>query len=130
VAGQDQPCEDLIIVGAGLIGIEYASMLVLLGAKITLVDERPEILGFVDRQIVDALSSQLTQLGVSFRLGVKVVECKSDAAKDRVTVRLSNGEALEADSLLYVAGRQANTDTLNLASMPWDSRHGRETDRS
>jgi NAD(P) transhydrogenase len=107
----------LIIVGAGLIGIEYASMLVLLDAKITLVDERPALLAFVDRQIVDALVSHLTQLGVSFRLGVKVVECKSNAAKDRVTVRLSNGEVLEAESLLDVAGRQANTDTLNLASL-------------
>jgi NAD(P) transhydrogenase len=106
----------LTIVGAGLIGIEYASMLVLLGAKITLVDERAEILGFVDRQIVDALSSHLMKLGVSFRMGVKVVECKSDAAKDRVTVYLSNGEMIEGESLLYVAGRQANTDTLNLAS--------------
>ncbi|MFI5089670.1 MAG: Si-specific NAD(P)(+) transhydrogenase [Terriglobales bacterium] len=107
----------LIIVGAGLIGVEYASMLVLLGAKVTLVDERPALLAFVDRQIVDALRSHLTQLGVSFRLGVKVVECKSDAAKDRVTVQLSNGETIEGESLLYVAGRQANTDTLNLAAL-------------
>ena len=107
----------LLVVGAGLIGVEYASMLVLLGATITLVDERPEILGFLDRQIVTALCARLRQIGVSFKLGVKVAECRGDAARDRVTVRLSNGETLEAESLLYVAGRQANTDTLNLAAL-------------
>jgi NAD(P) transhydrogenase len=107
----------LLIVGAGLIGVEYASMLVLLGARITLVDEKPEILGFLDRQIVTALRAHLTKLGVGFKLGVKLVDCRSDAAKDRVTLRLSNGETLEAESLLYVAGREANTDTLNLASL-------------
>jgi NAD(P) transhydrogenase len=109
--------QQLLILGAGLIGVEYASMLALLGARITVVDERSEILGFVDQQIVKALCARLKQLGVSFRLGVQVAECRSDAARDRVTVKLSNGEVLEAESLLYVAGRRANTDTMNLATL-------------
>jgi len=107
----------LIIVGAGLIGVEYASMLVRLGAKVTLLDERAALLPFLDRELVAALATQLTQHGVSFRLGVKVVECRSDAGRDRVTVQLSNGENIEGDSLLYVAGRQGNTDGLNLAAV-------------
>jgi NAD(P) transhydrogenase len=109
--------QHLLIVGAGLIGVEYASMLALLGTRITVVDERPELLGFVDHQIVTALCAHMRELGVNFRLGVQVEECRSDAAQGRVTVRLSNGEVLEAESLLYVAGRRANTDSLNLAAL-------------
>jgi len=107
----------LIIVGAGLIGVEYASMLVRLGAEVTLVDERPSLLGFLDSQIVEALRSHLTELGVRFRLGAKVMDCTSDAARDRVTLQLSTGETIAGDSLLYVAGRQGNTDQLNLAAV-------------
>jgi NAD(P) transhydrogenase len=115
--------QHLIIVGGGLIGVEYASMLVLLGAKVTLVDERPALLTFVDRGVVDAFTAHLTPLGVTFRLGVKVAECRSDAARDRVTVRLSDGEILEGEALLYVAGRQANTDTLNLRALGVNTTH-------
>jgi NAD(P) transhydrogenase len=108
---------DLIIVGSGLIGIEYASMLVLLGVKITLVDERPALLDFVDREIVNNLKSQLTQLGVTFRLGQVIRSCKANSSGDGVTVTLENGESIVGESLLYVAGQDANTDKLNLASV-------------
>jgi NAD(P) transhydrogenase len=108
---------DLIIVGSGLIGIEYASMLALLGVKITLVDERPALLEFVDREIVDNFKSQLTQLGVTFRLGQAIRVCEANSSGDGVTVTLENGESIEGESLLYVAGQHANTDNLNLAAV-------------
>src|SRR5208282_6560610 len=66
---------DLIIVGAGLIGIEYASLLAALGVKVTLVDQRSELLSIVDQGIVDSFRSQLSQKGVTFRLGEEVMEC-------------------------------------------------------
>lgn len=108
---------DLIIVGAGLIGVEYASMLALLGVKITLVDERPALLDFVDREIVNNFKSQLTQLGVSFQLGQAIRACEANSSGEGVTVTLENGESIVGESLLYVAGQHANTDSLNLASV-------------
>jgi len=107
---------DLIIVGAGLIGIEYASLLAALGVKVTLVDQRPVLLGFVDREIVDNFCSQLRQLGVTFRLGEKVVECGIDS-ENRVFAKLDKGRSILGESLLYTVGRQGNTDRLNLAAV-------------
>src|SRR5271165_2511419 len=66
---------DLIIVGGGLIGLEYASLLAALAVKVTLVDQRSALLTFVDREVVDSFCSGLRQLGVTFRLSENVVEC-------------------------------------------------------
>jgi NAD(P) transhydrogenase len=63
---------DLVIVGAGIIGLEYASMFAALGVKVTLLDQRPILLDFVDREIIESLGFQLRQLGTVFRLGEKV----------------------------------------------------------
>jgi len=107
---------DLIIVGAGLVGIEYASLLAALGVKVTLIDQRPELLSFVDREIVDNFTSHLAQLGVSFRLGQEVVEC-GIGSDHRVFAKLAKGETIHGESLLYTIGRQGNTDQLNLAAV-------------
>jgi len=107
---------DLIIVGAGLVGIEFASLLAALGVKVTLVDQRTAVLGFVDREIVDNFCSQLRQRGVTFRLGQKVVGCGVDAKQNRVFAKLENGE-ISGESLLYTVGRQGNTDRLNLSTV-------------
>src|SRR5678816_881309 len=60
---------ELVVVGAGIIGLEYASMFATLGVKITLLDQRPVLLDFADREIVESLCFQLRQLGTVFRLG-------------------------------------------------------------
>jgi NAD(P) transhydrogenase len=108
---------DLIIVGAGLIGIEYASLLAALGVKVTLVDQRSALLTFVDREVVDGFCSGQRQLGVTFRLGEKVAECAVDAKTKCVIAKLESGDSIRGESLLYTAGRQANTDRLNLAAV-------------
>jgi NAD(P) transhydrogenase len=109
---------DLIIIGAGLIGIEYGAMLAALGAKVTLIEERSELLGFADREIVVGLCSQLQRLGVTLRLGEKVVECGPDAKREgAVVAKLESGASLSADSLLYAVGRHGNTDGLNLEAI-------------
>jgi len=107
---------DLIVVGAGVIGIEYASMFAALGVKVTLLDQRPQLLEFADREIIESLCYQLRQLGTVFRLGEKVVSVGIDAERDRVFAKLESGKVVHGQGLLYAVGRQANSDQLNLAA--------------
>jgi len=107
---------DLIVVGAGIIGLEYASMFAALGVKVTLLDQRPVLLDFADREIVESLCFQLRQLGTVFRLGEKVVSVGFDPDKDRVFAKLESGKSVHGQNLLYTIGRQANSDLLNLTA--------------
>jgi NAD(P) transhydrogenase len=107
---------DLIVVGAGIIGLEYASMFATLGVKVTLLDQRPILLDFVDREIVESLCFQLRQLGTVFRLGEKVVSVGFDEERNRVFAKLASGKNVHGQGLLYTIGRQANADLLNLES--------------
>ena len=107
---------DLIVVGAGIIGLEYASMFAALGVKVTLLDQRPTLLDFVDREIVESLCFQLRQLGTVFRLGEKVVSVGFDEERNRVFAKLASGKNVHGQGLLYTIGRQANGDLLNLES--------------
>jgi NAD(P) transhydrogenase len=105
---------DLLVVGAGIIGLEYASMFAALGVKVTLIDQRPVLLDFVDREIIESLCFQLRQLGTVFRLGEKVVSVGLDEQKDRVFAKLESGKNVHGQGLLYTVGRQANSDQLHL----------------
>jgi NAD(P) transhydrogenase len=105
---------DLVIVGAGIIGLEYASMFATLGVKVTLLDQRPVLMDFVDREIVESLCFQLRQLGTVFRLGEKVVSVGFDAERDRVFAKLESGKNVHGQGLLYTIGRQANSDQVNI----------------
>jgi len=107
---------DLVVVGAGIIGLEYASMFAALGIKVTLLDQRPILLDFVDREIVESLCFQLRQLGTVFRLGEKVVSIGLDESRDRVFAKLESGKNVHGQGLLYTIGRQANSDLLNIDS--------------
>lgn len=107
---------EIIIVGGGIIGLEYASMCATLDIRVTIIEQHPEILDFVDHEIVEALSYHLRGLEVVFRLGEKVVAVESDENRNRVTATLESGKAVHGDTLLYSVGRQGNTDTLNLAA--------------
>ena len=105
---------ELIVVGAGIIGIEYASMFATLGTKVTLLDLRPTLLDFVDREIIESLCFQLRQLGTVFRLGEKVVQVGFDQERDRVFAKLESGKIVRGQALLYTIGRQANSDQMNI----------------
>ena len=105
---------ELIVVGAGVVGLEYASFLAALGVEVTLIDQRPVILDFVDREIVDALAYHLRELGTVFRLGEKVSRVGIDTQRDRVFAELESGKKVMADGLVYAVGRQANGDQLHL----------------
>jgi NAD(P) transhydrogenase len=105
---------EVIIVGTGVVGLEYGSFMAALGAEVTLIDQRPTILDFVDREIVEALSYHLRQMGTTFRLGEKVTRVAVDEKRDRVFAELESGKKVYGDVLLYAVGRQANGDTLCL----------------
>jgi NAD(P) transhydrogenase len=108
----------MIVVGGGVIGIEYACMLAALGVKITLVEGRSEVLGFLDAEITEALQYQMRRMGVTLRLGEKVHkierlphEVGNGAA---IQATLESGKTLRAQTLLYAVGRQGTTSALNL----------------
>jgi NAD(P) transhydrogenase len=112
----------IIVVGGGVIGTEYASMLAALGVRVTLIEGRPRLLEFVDTEICEALQYHLRQMGVTLRMGEKVVSIKtleapkgarsSDGLMAEAT--LESGKTIMADSLMYCVGRQGSTAGLNL----------------
>jgi NAD(P) transhydrogenase len=108
----DRIPRSLVVVGAGIIGIEYASMFAALGSKVTVVEKRHRLLDFVDAQIAEGLQYHLRDLGVVFRFSetVTAVESHGDAT---MTV-LESGKKVPADFVLYAAGRQGETADLDL----------------
>jgi NAD(P) transhydrogenase len=105
---------DLIVVGAGVVGLEYASFLAALGVEVTLIDQRPVMLDFLDREIVEALAYHLRQMGAVFRLGERVTRVGIEPQRNRVFAELESGKKIQAEGLLYAVGRQANGDRLRL----------------
>ena len=116
--------KEIIVVGAGVVGLEYASFMAALRAEVTVIDERAVVLEFVDRQIVEALSFHLRQLGITFRLAEKVAHVRIDPVRDRIFAELESGKKVQGDALVYALGRQANGDQLHLeaAGLAADSR--------
>jgi NAD(P) transhydrogenase len=107
--------QSLVVVGAGVIGIEYASMLAALGAKVTVVEQRPTILDFCDDEIVEGLRHHLRDRGVVFRLGESVTRVERH---DGGTVTgLDSGKQIVADAVFYSAGRQGDTASLGLEAV-------------
>ena len=105
----------LIVVGGGVIGVEYASMFAALGVRVILVEKRPRLLEFADAEIVEALSYHLRDSRVTMRLNeeVKSVEEMPDGT---VVANLESKKKISGDALLFAVGRQGNVDELNLAA--------------
>ena len=103
---------ELIVVGAGVVGLEFASMFAALDVEVTLVDQRPMLLDFADREIIESLCYQLRRRNTTFRLGEKVTSVEVDKERNRLNVKMESGKILHGDAMLYTVGRQANTDTL------------------
>lgn len=102
----------MVVVGAGVIGMEYASMFAALGTKVTVVERRDGMLDFCDEEIVESLKYHLRDLSVTFRFGEEVaaVEKHETAA----LCILKSGKKIVADTVMYSAGRQGQTDDLAL----------------
>ncbi|HKS21339.1 MAG TPA: Si-specific NAD(P)(+) transhydrogenase [Thermoanaerobaculia bacterium] len=106
--------ESLAVVGAGVIGCEYASIFAALGVDVHLVDGRTTLLPHLDREIVRVLLGEMqNRLGVTLHLGEDVASI--ERCDNRVVVTMKDdGEQLVTDMVLYAAGRQSNTADLNL----------------
>ncbi len=108
----DKVPDSMIVVGAGVIGVEYASMFAALGTRVTLVEKRPQMLDFCDPEIIESLKFHLRDLSVSFRFGEEVASVES-SGRGTITT-LASGKRIAAEVVMYSAGRQGNTDRLNL----------------
>jgi len=113
----------LIVVGGGVIGVEYTCMFSALGVRVTLVEKRPKLLEFADQEIVEALSYHLRDSRVTMRLHEEV-ESVEELADGTVVANLESKKKLSGDALLYAVGRQGNISELNLpaAGIEADSR--------
>jgi len=110
----------LIVVGGGVIGVEYACMFSALGVRVTLIERRPRLLEFADQEIVEALSYHLRDSRVTMRLNEEV-ESVEEMPDGTVVATLESKKKLQGDTLLYAVGRQGNVDELNLAAVGVES---------
>jgi len=108
----------LAVVGAGVIGLEYACMFAALGLRVTLIDKYERLLPFVDREIMDALVYHLRDNRATLRLGETVsgLEPVENGGGSHVRIHLASGKHIVADKVLYSIGRKGAVDELNLAA--------------
>ncbi len=106
----------LAVVGAGVIGAEYACTFTALGVKVYLIDGRESLLSFLDREISENIESAMTTAGVRFVWKEKVTRCDAPTGAGDVTLTLTSGATLTVSDVLIAAGRQSNTTDLNLAA--------------
>jgi NAD(P) transhydrogenase len=125
----EQIPRSLIVVGAGVIGVEYATMFAALDVKVTLIEPRDTFLDFIDRQLISDFTHQIRENGVDLRLGSKVEKVEDKG--EFVEVSLANGRHIRAEMLLFAAGRLGATASLNLDAVGVNTDHrGRiEVDR-
>jgi NAD(P) transhydrogenase len=104
--------QSMVVVGAGVIGIEYASMFAALGTKVTVVERRDRMLEFADLEVIEALKYHLRDLAVTFRFSEAVAAVERHA-RGAVAV-LESGKRIAADTVMYSAGRQGTASELQL----------------
>ena len=106
----------LAVVGAGVIGLEYASIFAALGVRVTIIDKRAHLLPFIDGEIMDTLAYQLRQSRVTLRLGEEVggMDTIEDENGAHVKIHLDSGKQIITEKALYSIGRTGATESLNL----------------
>ncbi|HEY5822434.1 MAG TPA: Si-specific NAD(P)(+) transhydrogenase [Propionibacteriaceae bacterium] len=112
VLTMDTVPDSMVVVGAGVIGVEYASMFAALGTRVTLVEKREHMLDFCDPEIVESLKFHLRDHTVSFRFGEEVAGVES-SGRGTITT-LASGKKIAAEVVMHSAGRQGNTRALKL----------------
>jgi NAD(P) transhydrogenase len=103
---------DIVIIGGGPVGVEFVTICHALGANVTMVDRGSRLLSTMDAEISDRMTALLTEWGVAIVFGATAEHI--DAKHDALEVRLSSGEVLTPDTVLFAAGRIANTEELGL----------------
>ncbi len=119
VLQMDHLPKTMIVVGGGVIGTEYACIMATLGVRVTLVESRQRLLGFLDQEICDAFQYFMRQRGITLRMGEKVeridkVEVQNGTVSQLVQTQLESGKKLRAETLLYAVGRQGVCGALEL----------------
>jgi NAD(P) transhydrogenase len=105
----------MIVVGGGVIGVEYTCMFAVLGVRVTLIEKRPRLLEFADQEMVEALCYHLRDRRVTLRLNEEV-ESVEETPDHTVVANLKSKKKISGEALLYAVGRQGNIDELNLAA--------------
>ena len=105
----------LIVVGGGVIGVEYACMFAILGVRVTVIEKRNRLLEFADQELVEALSYHLRDSRVTLRLGEEV-QSVEELPNGAVVANLESNKKVSGDALLYAVGRQGALDGLNLVA--------------
>jgi len=103
----------IVIVGGGVIGTEYASILATIGVPVILIDKRPRLLEFVDAGIIEALQRQMKEIGVTLYHEEEVVRIQKEP-NGQITVTLQNARPIATSTLMYAIGRVGATRGLNL----------------
>jgi NAD(P) transhydrogenase len=113
VAADPRVPKSLTVVGAGVIGLEYATIFSAMDVPVTLVEPREQFLEFIDREIIEEFVHELRKRGMQLRLGVKVDAVELDNQGWTVST-LSDGRRIRTEMLLYAAGRVGATAGLGL----------------
>jgi NAD(P) transhydrogenase len=103
----------MIVVGGGVIGVEYACIFATLGVRVIMVEMRPRLLEFADNEMVEALTYHMRDFRSTLRLNEEV-ESVEELPDGKVAANLVSKKRIIADALLYAVGRQGNVDALNL----------------
>lgn len=109
--------KSIIVVGGGVIGTEYACIMATLGVRVTLIEGRHQVLGFLDQEIGEAFQYFMRQEGITLRLGEKVEAIQivnDDKGEEMVQATLESGKRLKSETLLYAVGRQGVCGQLGL----------------
>ena len=109
---------NMVVVGAGVIGVEYASIFSALDLEVTVVDARDSMLDFLDREIVDEFTHHLRDRNVTIRLGDKVTAIED--LGNQVCLQFASGKQARTELVLYAAGREGGTQALELQNAGLD----------
>ncbi|TKS59908.1 MAG: NAD(P)(+) transhydrogenase [Nitrospira sp.] len=108
--------DSIVIVGGGVIGTEYASILATMGVPVTLIDKRPRLLEFVDAEIIQAFQQQMKDIGVTLYHEEEVLAIKKEP-DNQIHVCLQHAHPIQTSTLLYAIGRVGATKGLNLEAV-------------
>ncbi len=111
----------LTVIGAGVIGVEYATMFSALDIRVTLIEPRDSFLDFIDKATIEEFAHQIRENGVDLRLGSAVQNIEDSG--EYVEVTTANGRRVRSELLLFAAGRIGATDQLGLENIGLDTDH-------
>lgn len=106
--------QNMIVIGGGVIGCEYACIFRAIGVEVHLINSRDELLPFLDKDIGKRLTKSMIKMGIEILNNENVESCK--ATEEGITISLESGQFFKTDAVMLATGRNSNTDKLNLES--------------